>query len=187
MNFIEYAPLALRTVKWLPTADKDLEHAQVGMVTELGELFDAWKKVAVHGKVVDNVNAIEEIGDVFWYVNLLWEVIGEAPEDLQLLWDESIKPETMEIVSTREIDILSDLHIMTSNILSLSLEDTDLIKEELVPYFFAINRLIAATGFEVSDALDKNIRKLAKRYGDKYSDQAALIRDLEVERQTLEA
>ena len=187
MNFIEYATLALRTVKWLPTADKDLEHAQVGMVTELGELFDAWKKVAVHGKVVDNVNAIEEIGDVFWYVNLLWEVIGEAPEDLQLLWDESIKPETMEIVSTREIDILSDLHIMTSNILSLSLEDTDLIKEELVPYFFAINRLIAATGFEVSDALDKNIRKLAKRYGDKYSDQAALIRDLEVERQTLEA
>ena len=187
MNFIEYAPLALRTVKWLPTADKDLEHAQVGMVTELGELFDAWKKVAIYGKVVDNVNAIEEIGDVFWYVNLLWEVIGEAPEDLQLLWDESIKPETMEIVSTREIDILSDLHIMTSNILSLSLEDTDLIKEELVPYFFAINRLIAATGFEVSDALDKNIRKLAKRYGDKYSDQAALIRDLEVERQTLEA
>ena len=187
MNFIEYSPLALRTVKWLPTADKDLEHAQVGMVTELGELFDAWKKVAVHGKVVDNVNAIEEIGDVFWYVNLLWEVIGETPEDLQLLWDESIKPETMEIVSTREIDILSDLHIMTSNILSLSLEDTDLIKEELVPYFFAINRLIAATGFDVSDALDKNIRKLAKRYGDKYSDQAALIRDLEVERQTLEA
>ena len=187
MNFIEYAPLALRTVKWLPTADKDLEHAQVGMVTELGELFDAWKKVAVHGKVVDNVNAIEEIGDVFWYVNLLWEVIGETPEDLQLLWDESIKPETMDIISQRVIDILADLHIMTSNILSLSLEDTDLIKEELVPYFFAINRLIAATGFDVSDALDKNIRKLAKRYGDKYSDQAALIRDLEVERQTLEA
>ena len=187
MNFIEYAPLALRTVKWLPTADKDLEHAQVGMVTELGELFDAWKKVAVHGKVVDNVNAIEEIGDVFWYVNLLWEVIGETPEDLQLLWDESIKPETMDIISQRVIDILAYLRIMTSNILSLSLEDTDLIKEELVPYFFAINRLIAATGFDVSDALDKNIRKLAKRYGDKYSDQAALIRDLEVERQTLEA
>ena len=187
MNFIEYSPLALRTVKWLPTADKDLEHAQVGMVTELGELFDAWKKVAVHGKVVDNVNAIEEIGDVFWYVNLLWEVIGETPEDLQLLWDESIKPETMDIISQRVIDILAYLRIMTSNILSLSLEDTDLIKEELVPYFFAINRLIAATGFDVSDALDKNIRKLAKRYGDKYSDQAALIRDLEVERQTLEA
>ena len=187
MNFIEYSPLALRTVKWLPTADKDLEHAQVGMVTELGELFDAWKKVAIYGKVVDNVNAIEEIGDVFWYVNLLWEVIGETPEDLQLLWDESIKPETMDIISQRVIDILAYLRIMTSNILSLSLEDTDLIKEELVPYFFAINRLIAATGFDVSDALDKNIRKLAKRYGDKYSDQAALIRDLEVERQTLEA
>ena len=86
MNFIEYAPLALRTVKWLPTADKDLEHAQVGMVTELGELFDAWKKVAIYGKEVDNVNAIEEIGDVFWYVNLLWEVMAETPEDLQLLW-----------------------------------------------------------------------------------------------------
>ena len=187
MNFIEYAPLALRTVKWLPDPAEDLQHAQVGMVTELGELFDAWKKVAIYGKVVDNVNAIEEIGDVFWYVNLLWDVMAETPEDLQLLWDESIKPETMEIVSTAEIDILSDLHIMTSNILSLSLEDEGLIKEELVPYFFAINRLIAATGFDVSDALDKNIRKLAKRYGDKYSDQAALIRDLEVERQTLEA
>ena len=187
MNFIEYATLALRTVKWLPTVAEDLQHAQVGMVTELGELFDAWKKVAIYGKVVDNVNAIEEIGDVFLYVNLLWEVMAETPEDLQLLWDESIKPETMEIVSTAEIDILTDLHIMTSNILSMSLADTHLIMEELAPFFFAINRLIAATGFDVSDALDKNIRKLAKRYGDKYSDQAALIRDLEVERQTLEA
>ena len=44
-----------------------LLHALVGMTTEVGELFDQFKKHCFYGKDLDLINLAEEISDVDWY------------------------------------------------------------------------------------------------------------------------
>lgn len=44
-----------------------LIHAVLGMASEAGELADALKKHIIYKKVLDEVNIVEEIGDLAWY------------------------------------------------------------------------------------------------------------------------
>ncbi|MDO7847655.1 MazG nucleotide pyrophosphohydrolase domain-containing protein [Hymenobacter sp. M29] len=39
-----------------------------GMVTEVGELVDVFKKNLAYGKPIDWVNVEEEVADVMWYL-----------------------------------------------------------------------------------------------------------------------
>ncbi len=48
----------------------NLLHASMGMVTESAEFQDMLKKHFIYGKPFDKVNAIEEIGDILWYIAL---------------------------------------------------------------------------------------------------------------------
>jgi NTP pyrophosphatase (non-canonical NTP hydrolase) len=94
-----------------------LEHAQLGIASEAGEIADQLKKHFFYGKSLDTVNLSEEIGDLFWYLAL------------------------------------------------------------------AANEL----GVNFDQIMETNIAKLQKRYGDKFSEQRALKRNLVVERKILEA
>jgi len=60
------------------------------------------------------------------------------------------------------------------------------IKEELgdIQWYFA--RMCALFGFTYEDIMQINIDKLKKRYGDKFTEHAALNRDLDAERKILE-
>lgn len=51
-------------------------HAIMGIVTEAGELMDAYKKTAIYGKKLDTVNVMEEVGDLAWYIALLLDATG---------------------------------------------------------------------------------------------------------------
>jgi len=46
-------------------------HACMGLTTETGELTDQLKKHIFYGKPLDEVNLIEELGDLFWYAAIL--------------------------------------------------------------------------------------------------------------------
>ncbi|MBK9284946.1 MAG: nucleoside triphosphate pyrophosphohydrolase family protein [Sphingobacteriaceae bacterium] len=69
MNIDEYVELAQRT-----SATKDahplvkMDHAQIGLTTEVGEFADPIKKAKFYNKPYDPINAAEEIGDIFWYL-----------------------------------------------------------------------------------------------------------------------
>lgn len=93
-----------------------LTHAVTGMCTESAEFLDMLKKHVNYGKPFDKVNAIEEIGDLLWYISIACDELGVSLE------------EVMQI----------------------------------------------------------NIDKLKARYSDKYSDDKAINRDLERERNVLE-
>ena len=56
-------------------------HACIGMVTESGELIDVFKKHLFYGKPIDWVNLEEEIGDLFWYVAVMVDVLGKDKFD----------------------------------------------------------------------------------------------------------
>ena len=91
-------------------------HAVMGLATESGELIDQVKKHIFYGKPLDEVNLVEECGDLLWYMAIMLDCLG------------------------------------------LSFEKT----------------------------MDINNKKLTLRYGDKFTEDAATNRNLDVEREVLE-
>jgi NTP pyrophosphatase (non-canonical NTP hydrolase) len=95
-----------------------LDHAAMGLTTEIGEFVDVLKKYKIYGKPIDTVNLQEEIGDIFWYIALACNALG---------------------------------------------------------------------GVKMSGIMERNIAKLKARYPEKYTNENALERNLETERQILES
>lgn len=54
----------------------DLLHMAVGVSGEAGELLDCIKKHVIYNKPLDRANAIEELGDIEFYLNRLRNVLG---------------------------------------------------------------------------------------------------------------
>lgn len=75
MNFDTYQAQAMRTAKPMEPQD-DLMHAALGVCGEAGEFADAIKKHLVYGKPLDHMNAIEELGDLMWFVALGCQTLG---------------------------------------------------------------------------------------------------------------
>lgn len=55
-----------------------LIHAVLGMSSEVGELADALKKHIIYGKALDEVNIIEENGDLSWYQAVMLHAIKRS-------------------------------------------------------------------------------------------------------------
>jgi len=70
MRFAEYIEEASRTDADLG-GDMDDMHHIVGILTELGELADPFKKWIAYRKEKDLVNVKEELGDMMWYIGCL--------------------------------------------------------------------------------------------------------------------
>ena len=85
MNSREYTQnvLKLKSDLWkADDVDYDLIHSIMGCVTESSELLDVIKKKIFYNKEIDNVNLVEEFGDLLWYVALGLHVLGYTFEDV---------------------------------------------------------------------------------------------------------
>lgn len=198
MTFVTYSPLALRTVKPFPHG-KQIIHAVLGLITELGELADNIKNLAVYEKDFDapregkstlRVNMMEEVADSYWYINLFmvekkmdlglmdnaWLMSADMPHDMQLVLDDpfGMAENIVELVGIAA-GLLQPLEDRGSGTDSAILE---MVGARLGQY-------LRIAGYSLSDACKRNVQKLAKRYGDKYSDFAATNRDLEAEQKVL--
>jgi hypothetical protein len=184
MNFIEYSPLALRTAKPLPP-EQQLKHALLGMITELGELADCIKKHVIYGKELDKVNLMEECSDLFWYLNLYMveKSIGGRSVDTSSEKMIGKAPQGWELVEA--VIVCAD---MTTLLLSKGDDKAPAPAGEAVAIIAGLLcALLLSSGFTLSDCLERNIAKLASRYGEKYSDYLALHRDTAAERTILES
>jgi NTP pyrophosphatase (non-canonical NTP hydrolase) len=118
-NVTEWTPDFVRLEGQTPEHNRmvaQLIHAFLGLASEVGEVADALKKHIIYGKALDEVNILEEGGDLEWYVALMLTAVKKTMEE----------------------------------------------------------------------CMQKNIDKLRARYGDKFSQAAALTRDLDKERKALE-
>lgn len=59
----------------------NLLHAAIGCCTEAGEIQDTLKRHIFYGKDLDEINLVEELGDVLWYVALLCHTLEVDIED----------------------------------------------------------------------------------------------------------
>ena len=194
MNFKEYAPLAMRTCKYLPTADH-INHMCLGIVGEMGELVDQIKKAYVYGKAIDQVNIIEEVGDVAYYTAGLVQYFPALADWLgsdelkQSINYEKLEVARENVTRTILLNAMSAANLAVDLMMFAdddNLQDTD--AEEVVKTLgTALFATAVLLDVDLAEAFEVNIAKLAKRYGDKYSDYAAVNRDTDAERAVLEA
>lgn len=192
----EYAPLARRTLKELPR-NQHIIHMALGLCGELGEFIDAVKKFVIYGKPLDLTNLTEEAGDEFWYIGNLLPEFDVKPEVLQRAIDEGYTQGTKLVVEQADpwehAKILLQVNLSIATVSAASACNPD----KFLPGSSAAVQAIEALGVGVgllcgiyrldpTQAMDLNIKKLAARYGDKYSDVAALNRNLDAERSVLE-
>jgi len=68
MDFKKYIELASRTRSPLKTQLENNIHMILGMLTEVGELADSFKKNMAYNKEIDWINVKEEVSDILWYI-----------------------------------------------------------------------------------------------------------------------
>ena len=127
-TFASYGKQALRTMKAFDTAEKKKLNGELGLVGELGEFLDSFKKYKTHdvdeeAKEKLRNNLIIEAGDILWYVaaslgssyGLTFEDIGNhlfgrssRQTITESLLEDCVKrrdPECLRVTSSREIPL----------------------------------------------------------------------------------
>jgi hypothetical protein len=169
-----------------------LLHAAIGICTEVGELFEFLDK-----DVLDLTNLKEEVGDAFWYC-------GIAVDELNLDFDAMVKMGRAHVAAANDLSH-EVKRVKFSKVLACATKESsvllDLLKksafygkpldevkfaETLSNFVGSMMVALSLGGFTVEEAMEVNIAKLRKRYGDKFSETAAITRNLDAERKILE-
>ena len=166
------------------TQEQRVAHALRGIVTEVGELVDAYKKHLYYGKELDVVNIKEEIGDCFWYIALATDAL-QIPVEINSqhpLWN-SLDNST----DVHGCDIVDGLIPLFAQLWDSSAkEHKELFEMHLLVLFMKLSQLNCCMGATLAETLSGNIEKLAFRYSSKFNKADALSRDLKTERNILE-
>jgi len=189
----EYRLLAARTLPDLGGRNNNLLHMEAGIAGEfLGETVDILKKTFAYKKPLDKVHLGEELADTVWYCAGA-ETINKLPE-MEMCFDK-MSLEAIERVKNQTIT-----HVKKSVELRKSTIETECLGFILANKgaVNSTNRgaILAIVGIcmgicEVLEidfwqTLTNNISKLQVRYPEKFTNEAALNRDLVAERAELE-
>jgi NTP pyrophosphatase (non-canonical NTP hydrolase) len=183
----EYQGLAARTCPNLPGEHENERHMNLGVITEIGEVLDIFKKNLAYGKAIDVVNLGEELADISWYI-------------VNKCRFQEISLEDAFNTVTAEVKDLLDTQMFSEEGLSKELKTEALMHPLLQAYCGPTNSIFSAPivqlailaniaeWFELDffQCLTNNIDKLKVRYPEKFTEEAALNRNLEAERTELE-
>lgn len=172
-----------------------LLHAGLGMSSELSELIDAYAGEPHDGKV-DWVNVAEEAADCLWYCAVGVNALGFDHNEISLYEENPIpvgisNPLHLPALLAAAVAALTcsvgDFNDQIKKHMFYGRElNTEKMKQSLQQVCMAISGLCIVSGTTIAEARQTNINKLKTRYGDKFSEAAALNRNLEAERKILE-
>jgi len=183
----EYQGLASRTCPVLGVEGTDERHMNLGVITEIGEALDIFKKFLAYKKPMDLVNLGEELADISWYIVNKCRFQAVALDDDF----EVVLAETKELIETR---------MFTQENLPIELKSEAILTLILASYCAPINNMFNAPVIQLAmlyhvaswfdldffQCLTNNIDKLKVRYPEKFTEEAAQDRDLKAERAELE-
>ena len=175
-NFDQYRSYALRTLSECGSKELNIDHMLSGIVTEIGEINDVFKKELAYKKSIDWVNVGEEWADQMWYV-----ANASLMTSFKLERDEALI--TFFRRTNQNKSNIQITGIESSKILISSLSN----KQYLQMYLNWLLYLAERLDINIWENLTKNILKLIERFGDKFSELGALHRDLKAERAILES
>ena len=181
----DYSGFVASRAKHLPTCDERIDHALLGVISECGELADAWKKHTIYEKPLDTVNVREELGDLRFYLQMILnEGVEPSPEvmaDTEMARDAGERlvefiPLVSEILTKiSEAAIL----IKVTAFASEGVWKSTRVKSASVQVTMALECFTDLCAFFHADATDiiaENIAKLEKRYPTGYSNEHAAAR-----------
>lgn len=187
-DILEYQGLAARTCPSLGTEESlDERHMNLGVLTEIGEALDIFKKFLAYKKPIDLVNLGEELADIAWYI------VNKCRFEELLLDDnfDDVLADTKELIDNR---------MFTENGLPIELKTEAVLTILLSTYCAPVNNIFNAPIIQLAmlyhiaswfdldffQCLTNNIEKLKVRYPEKFTEEAAQNRDLKAERTELE-
>lgn len=177
MEWNEYKELSEKTLSTEFHTGKQVEnllHGVVGVLTELEELL-SWN---------DQVNKKEEVADIFWYLALIDRELDLNFEIIKYNNFTQLTNQSLILQAFKQSCLLLDYlkkkiyYNKNIDIENFSKLSSDLF--ETMSVFCHINQI------NIFDILDTNIEKLKARYGEKFSSERAINRNLEKERHILE-
>ena len=189
----EYRLLAARTLPDLGSISNNLLHMEAGIAGEfLGEAVDILKKTFAYKKPLDKVHLGEELADTVWYCAGV-ETINKLPEMVISFDEESLA--TVEYAKNRSITYIKEsVKVRNSSVetecLGLILANKGAVDSTNRGVILAIigicMGICEVLEIDFWQALTNNISKLQVRYPEKFTEEAALNRDLAAERVELE-
>ena len=186
-SILEYQGLAVRTCTDLGHEGTNERHMNLGVITEIGETLDIFKKHLAYNKPVDLVNLGEELADIAWYI------VNKCSFQQLSLDDnyEEVLAQTEELLNTKMFTV-PDLpaEIRTEAILVLILNSycapVDSIFSAPIVQLAMLNNIASWFDLDFGQCLTNNIDKLKVRYPEKFTEEGAIERNLEAERVELE-
>jgi hypothetical protein len=180
MEWREYERLSERTLSSEFHCDQRMQrmlHAVMGMLTEIEEVLDNHSSARV-----DDVNKAEEWGDIAWYLAILTREYAVSPDDHRGPGDGS-SPDTHIMELTKHL--LRFLDMFKKSLYYGRKFDDESARSLTLSIIRSALGYASAVGIETGNALRANIEKLRARYGEKFSSESAINRDLENERKIL--
>ena len=168
MEIKEYQLEASRTC--VDLREDNFTHMKMGVMTEIGEIVDIFKKNLAYKKEIDLVHLGEEIADCAWYI-VNWDTFNGVLSSVK----ETAKNKSLG-------DVLQSLDFI-NQYYSIYLDDDFFETNEQLGLLKGVADYYNLDFYEL---LDKNIAKLKARFPDKFTEEAALNRNLEKEREILE-
>lgn len=187
MNWKEYLPLAEKTLSTQFNCEFKEQlylHAVIGSLTEIEELLDNYQ----NGELLQSVNKqgsiAEESADIFWYLAILYRELGIENIDNSFEINEDFNGFQILMrylqVNLKMLDALKKKLYYNKNI------DMLIFINQTFELYSLLERYCKFYNTDLGVILEKNINKLKARYGDKFSSEKAINRDLELEKNILE-
>lgn len=164
---------------------KDYAHAVLGVVTEIHEYLNA----------TDDVNALEELGDLEFFVEAFAQVVADVTGERPDLSEDDMLAAAVEWAPL-DHDLLpaiqTTLHELTNTVkrwLGYGKQPADLQEIWKTAAFvaFAANQAGCYPTVDRQLVRSANVRKLLKRYPDgEFNQMRALVRDVEAEREAIQ-
>ncbi len=181
MNWKEYLELSEKTLSTQFNCDEREQrilHAVIGILTEVEELLDNHI-----GDVQDFTNMLEEAGDITWYLAIIGR---EYQLDYPQLLVRNKNEDPMKLVLKVIKNTCKLLDMMKKKIYYNKPIDDNLFKTITHVIMLDLSDYMNTYDINIQNSFDVNIAKLKARYGEKFSSERAINRDLETERNILE-
>ncbi len=181
MNWKEYLELSEKTLSTqfnCDEKDQKILHAVIGILTEVEELLDNHI-----GDSQDFTNMLEESGDVTWYLAIIGR---EYQLDYPQLLVRNKNEDPMKLVLKIIKNTCKLLDMMKKKIYYNKSIDVNTFKTITHVVMLDLSDYMNTYNIDIQKSFDVNIAKLKARYGEKFSSERAINRDLETERNILE-
>ena len=184
MNWSDYLKLSEKTLSeefHIGAKVQNTLHAVMGLATEIEELLDNY----ANEDAMDTTNVLEELSDCLWYLAILHR---EYP-DITRYEDTTVhvkREKPFNCVLDLNKSVLKLMDYMKKKIFYNKPIAEESFNNLVLLVETDIHWLAEYYNIKVEDICQVNIDKLKARYGDKFTSDKAINRDLDTERNILE-